>query len=198
MRVLLAVVGVGILCTAFVFHERKSALEHRLGSVASQLADRHVRVHCQGVTGELLDTTAEAGTVRFGADGRPADVTDLKRPICDALRRFPHDVKNGSYACVLEQAGCSHAIFEDVMAVHTLAHESWHLRGNGSEAVTECHALQTTAYAATLLGADPQAAQATATYALLRLYPNMPDEYKESDCVNGGPMDLRPTDPHWP
>src|SRR5258707_3785927 len=112
MRVLPAVIGVGILSTAFVFHERKSALEHRLGSVASQFADRHVRVHCQGVTGELLDTTAEAGTVRFGADGRPADVTDLKRPICEALRRFPHDVKSGSYACVLEQAGCSRAIFE--------------------------------------------------------------------------------------
>jgi hypothetical protein len=198
MRLALAVIVVGILGAAFVYHERRSALEHQLGSVASQLADRHVRVHCQGLTGELLDVTAEAGTVRFDANGDPADVTNLKRPICNALRRFPHDVKSRSYACVLAQADCPHAIFEDVLAVHTLAHESWHLRGNMNESLTECHALQTTAFAATLLGADPQAAQATATYALLRLYPNLPDEYRTFECANGGPMDLRPTDPHWP
>jgi len=111
MRVLLAVIGVGILGTAFVFHERKSALEHRLGGVASQLADRPVRVHCQGLTGELLDATAEAGSVRFDANGNPADVTDLKRPICDALRRFPHDVQSGGYTCVLQQAGCPRGNF---------------------------------------------------------------------------------------
>ena len=198
MRLALAVIVVGILGAAFVYHERRSALEHQLGSVARQLADRHVRVHCQGLTGELLDVTAEAGTVQFDANGDPADVTNLKRPICNALRRFPHDVKSRSYACVLAQADCPRAIFEDVLAVHTLAHESWHLRGNTNESLTECHALQTTAFAATLLGADAQAAQATATYALLRLYPNLPDEYKTFECVNGGSMDLRPTDPHWP
>jgi hypothetical protein len=198
MRIVLVVIGVAILGTAFVYHERRSVLEHRLGSVASVLAERKVHVHCQGLTGELLDATSEAGSVRFDANGKPADVTDLKRAICDALRSFPHDVKSPAYACVLAQAGCPRRIFEDVMAVHTLAHESWHLHGDGSEAITECHALQTTAYAATLLGADPRAAQATAMYALLRFYPNEPDEYRSGACVNGGPMDLRPTDPHWP
>jgi hypothetical protein len=198
MRVALAVIVVGILGTAFVFHERRSALEHRLGSVASQLADRPVHVHCQGIAGALVDVTAEAGTVQFDANGKPADVTNLKRPICDALRRFPHDVKSPAYGCVLAQADCPQSIFEDVVAVHTLAHESWHLRGDGSEAIAECHALQTTALATTLLGGDPQAAQATALYALQRFYPNMPDEYRSAACVDGGPMDLRPTDPHWP
>jgi hypothetical protein len=198
MRIALVVIGVGLLGTAFVFHERGSALQRELGSVASRLAERHVQVPCQGLGGELLDVTAEAGSVQFDANGKPADVTKLKRPICNALRRFPHDVKSPAYACVLAQVDCPRAIFDDVMAVHTLAHESWHLRGNGSESITECHALQTTALAATLLGADEQAALATATYALLRLYPNMPDEYKDPECLNGGPMDLRPTDPHWP
>ncbi len=31
-----------------------------------------------------------------------------------------------------------------------------------------------------------------------RFYPNEPDEYREPDCANGGPLDLRPTDPVWP
>ena len=198
MRLALAVIVVGILGAAFVFHERRSVLEHGLGSVASRLSARPVHVHCQGLTGDLLDATPEAGTVRFDENGKPADVTNLKRAICTALRRFPHDVKSRAYACVLAQADCPPAIFEDVMAVHTLAHESWHLRGNTSESLTECHALQTTAYAATLLGADAEAAEATATYALLRLYPNLPDDYRTFSCGNGGPMDLRPTDPHWP
>jgi hypothetical protein len=35
-------------------------------------------------------------------------------------------------------------------------------------------------------------------YALERLYPNMPDEYREAGCANGGPGDLRPADPIWP
>lgn len=198
MRLALALIAVAILGVAFVFYERRTVLEHELGSVATQLAGRRVHVHCQGLAGALVDVTAEAGTVQFDANGNPADVTNLKRPICNALRRFPHDVKSPAYGCVLAQVDCPQQIFEDVLAVHTLAHESWHLRGNGTESLTECHALQTTAFAATLFGADAQAAQATATYALLRLYPNLPDEYRDPTCTNGGPMDLRPTDPAWP
>ena len=198
MRLVLAFVLVVLLGAAFVFHERRSTLEHSLGSVATQLAGRPVHVHCQGLAGELLDATNEAGTVWFDASGRPADTTSLKRPICEALRRYPHDLRSHAYACVLSGDTCSAAIFEDVLAVHTLAHESWHLRGNQSESLTECHALQTTAFAATLFGADSRTAEATATYALLRLYPNLPDDYRTFECADGGPMDLRPTDPHWP
>ena len=79
-----------------------------------------------------------------------------------------------------------------------LAHETWHLHGIGIEAQTECYALQTTARAAELFGASPAAAQATANYALRSLYPNLPDEYRQGACGNGGPLDLRPTDPNWP
>jgi len=98
------------------------------------------------------------------------------------------------------QAGsdCPSRKFEDILAVHTLAHEVWHLHGISNEAGTECNALQTTAGAAELFGADSQSAQATAVYALHRFYPNLPDEYRRPDCVNGGPLDLRPADPVWP
>jgi hypothetical protein len=85
-----------------------------------------------------------------------------------------------------------------VTSTATLAHEVWHLHGISNEASTECNALQTTARAAELFGADSQSAQATAVYALQRLYPNLPDEYRRPDCVNGGPLDLRPADPVWP
>src|SRR4051794_15515601 len=135
MRLALGLVLAGILGTAFVFHERRSVLQHELGSVATQLAGRPLHVHCQSPAGSVVDVTAEAGTVQFDQNGKPTDVTNLKRPICDALRRFRHDVKSSAYSCVLAQADCSRSIFEDVLAVHTLAHESWHLSGNTSESL---------------------------------------------------------------
>jgi hypothetical protein len=107
-------------------------------------------------------------------------------------------VRSPSYGCVLAGADCPRKIFDDVLAVHTLAHETWHMHGIGNEGLTECYALQTTAKAAMLFGADPTAAQRTADYARARLYPFLPDEYHLVDCNNGGPHDLRPTDPVWP
>jgi hypothetical protein len=198
MRLVLGIVVVAALGAAFAYHEQHSQLEAELGVAATQLAGRTVHVHCQGFTGALLDATAEAGSVQFDANGKPGDTTDLKRPICDALSRFSHDVKSPAYGCVLALTDCPQSIWDDVMAVHTLAHESWHLRGIGSESLTECRALQTTAFAAEIFGADPRAAQATATYALQKFYPNEPDEYRTFECVNGGPLDLRPADPVWP
>ena len=43
--------------------------------------------------------------------------------------------------------------------MHTLAHESFHLRGIQSEAITECYALQNTAFVAERLGIDGATAQ---------------------------------------
>lgn len=198
MRLKLAIAALLVCGVGFVLHERKSALENHLGTIATELGGRHVHVHCQSFAGNLLDVSSEAGSVQFDASGIPSDTTDLKRPICSALSRFPHDVKSPAYACVLANAECPQPIWEDVLAVHTLAHEVWHLHGYGNEAQVECYALQTTARAAELFGADTAAAQATANYAYTRFYPNEPDEYREPDCANGGPLDLRPTDPVWP
>src|SRR3954452_3436587 len=198
MRLTLALIALVVLGVGFVVHHRKAELERHLGDVASKLGDRRVHVHCQGFTASLVDVTSEAGTVQFDASGAPADTTDLKRPICKALKRFPHDAGSAAYGCALRNGECPRRIWEEVLAVHTLAHEVWHLHGIVSEAQTECYALQTTAQAASLLGADRAAAQATADYALAQLYPAMPDEYRETNCVDGGLLDLRAQDPNWP
>ena len=112
----------------FVSTSAASVLERRLGSVATQLAGRHVHVHCQG-------SPATARRHRGGRhravrrDGRPADVTDLKRPICKALAASRTTSRAG-FGCVSRRPIVRTQIFEDVLAVHTLAHESWHLRGD--------------------------------------------------------------------
>ena len=198
MRLKLAIAALLVCGVGFVLHERKSALENHLSTVATELGGRHVRVHCQSFAANLVDVSAEAGSVRFDASGIPSDTTDLKRPICAALKRFPHDVHTAAFGCVLQNTDCSQKIWEDVLAVHTLAHEVWHLHGISDEAKTECYALQTTARAAELFGSDAASAQAAANYAYTRFYPNEPDEYRTAPCGNGGPLDLRPADPVWP
>jgi hypothetical protein len=189
----LVVGGVG-----FVMHERKSAFEGRLGSAATELGSRHVHVHCQSFGGALIDVSTEAGYVEFDASGVPKDFMVLKRPICHALQRFPLEWRTAAFGCVYTLGDCPQSIFEDVIAVHTLAHETWHLHGYIQEARTECNALQTTAQAAVLLGADMRTAQAIAYYVSKKIYPYEPDDYRLADCVNGGPYDLRPADPVWP
>src|SRR6478672_13489235 len=106
MRLMLAIAALSVCGVGFVLHERKSALERHLSQVATELGGRHVHVHCQSFAGNLIDVTAEAGSVRFDASGIPYDTTDLKRPICQALGRYPHDVRSAGYACVLENGDC--------------------------------------------------------------------------------------------
>ena len=55
MRLKLAIVAVALVGAGFIMHERKSALEHHLGQVATELGSRHVRVHCQSFAGNLVD-----------------------------------------------------------------------------------------------------------------------------------------------
>ena len=197
-RLVLAALVIAVAGAAFGWHGRAAARERHLGEVATQLARRPVKVRCQSWVGSLFDVSDETGSVRFDAHGVPADHTDLKRSVCKALQRFPRDWPTPAYGCVVARTDCPPAIREDVLAVKTLAHEVWHLRGYTNEAVTECRGLQTTAQAARLLGADSRTAQATAAYAYTHLYPLLPADYRTTDCRDGGPDDLRPDDPVFP
>lgn len=161
----------------------EAAAEHRAWNrIASELAGRNVGVHCQGFVAAEIDVTAEAGTVQFDAEGRPADHTDLKRDICSALARYSHDSATTAFACVEQDVPCSRRIFADVQAVHTLAHESAHLGGQISESAAECQALRTTSYVAMRLGSDPAQAAAVGHYVYAHLYPNLPEAYHR-DCA---------------
>jgi hypothetical protein len=192
----------GIVCCATVFVGWRSyesrALEHRLGGIASEIAGRDVRVHCQGVVGAALDVTGESGSVMFGPEGRPADVTDLKRDACKRLDRYTHEHGGAMFACTTNRTRCGLDILKSLHALQTLAHESWHLEGERNEAVTECYALQTTAQVAERLGATRAEGEAAARAVYAQLYPHMPVEYQTSDCRDGGALDLRLDSSVWP
>jgi hypothetical protein len=196
----LALVATLALLLVFVAlrHHRAEAAENRLAEIASEIAGRDVNVRCQGTFAAALDISAEAGSVRFDAAGRPSDTTDLKRGTCSALARFPRERLRPEFACLARGAPCSDDVIRSAWSVQTLAHEAWHLAGELDEARTQCFGLQTTAHVAVRLGADPAQAQALAAYVYARLYPRMPAEYQSGQCHDGGALDLRPETAVWP
>lgn len=192
---MLLAAGGGLL---LVSRHNAHAAEARFADVAAEIARRDVRIRCQGVIGDALDVGAEAGSVQFDTDGRPADTAELKRGVCTSLRSFAEDVADPEFGCVALDRRCPRPVLRSMWAVHTLAHEAWHLAGEQNEAVAECYALQTTAWASERLGASPVEGQAIARYVAAHMYPDMPAAYRSADCRDGGPLDLRPESAVWP
>jgi len=160
--------------------------EHRLAAIASEIADRHVDVHCPGLLARLADVSSHAGTVFFDEHGRPAGFTDLDEETCSELNRFAEGkTRSGEQAAVAR-------------ALHVLAHESSHLAGVRDEAAADCYGLQRTAFVAESLGADPAEAQRLARLALAERAVTAPTDYRSSECHDGGALDLDPASPVWP
>jgi len=196
---LVVLVLVAALAGLFLFQKHsKAAEESRLAVIASEIARRPVTIHCQGAVGEALDVSAEAGSVEFDAAGRPADVADVKRKVCQRLQDFPKARTSAKFGCLDTPSRCDASVVNDAIALDVLAHESWHLEGNQNEAVTECYAEQTVGFVATRLGSDDVQARGLARLVHLLVYPRMPDGYRSAECRDGGLLDLRRGSSAWP
>lgn len=178
---LIAVLG------AFVWskHEDRIREQDALARIASELAGRPVGVHCPSFFGGLVDVRGEAGRVRFDAEGHPANHTDLSPDTCDELRRLKHV----DFSC-LDRRACGYSQFEAGWAAHTVAHEAFHLRGFQDEGVTECYAMQNTAFVAERLGVEPRLARELQQWIYDKGFRNQPDDYQSPLCYRGGPLDL--------
>ena len=173
--------------------------ERRLSAIASRIAGRDVRVACPGPVGRLFGWDIVEGSVRFGADGRPADETKIRERSCAELDALAEGRRRDVLDCTVRaRIACGHHGRETVMAVDVLAHESWHLRGVKDEAVTECRALQTIAWTAQQLGATAEQGRALALAQYAGAYREMPDSYRSGRCSDGGELDLRPEDDRFP
>jgi hypothetical protein len=182
---LLLVVG-ALAALGFARHEARIREQDSLAVIASGLAGRDVGVHCPSSLAALVDTHGEAGRVQLDASGRPADHTDLAPDTCKALRHI--DLVD--FTCIARKA-CGFREFKAAWAAHTLAHESFHLRGFEDEGVTECYALQNTAFVAERLGVATSLARQVQAWVYEKGYPNEPSEYHSAQCYDGGPLDLR-------
>jgi hypothetical protein len=185
LAALLLVVG-ALAAVGFARHEDRIRQQDQLAEVASALAGRDVGVHCPSFLRGLLDTHGEAGRVQFDESGRPADHTDLSPETCKALRHLDRV----DFTCTARRS-CGYRQFRAAWAAHTLAHESFHLRGYSDEGVTECYALQNTAFVAERLGVPSDVARQVQKWVYERGYQNAPQDYRSSKCYDGGPLDLR-------
>jgi hypothetical protein len=183
----LLVVAAALTALGFARREERLREQDRLAAVASDLAGRKVGVRCPGFLSGLVDTHAEAGRVQFDESGRPGDHTELSPQTCKALRHLDRI----DFACI-DRGDCGYGEFKAGWAAHTLAHEAFHLRGFQDEGVTECYALQNTAFVAERLGVPTDEARKLQAWLFVKGYPNEPEEYHSAQCYDGGPLDLRP------
>jgi hypothetical protein len=195
VRLIAAFLIVAAALTAFGFARREDRLreQDRLSEVASDLAGRRVGVRCPSFLAGLVDTRGEAGRVQFDENGRPEDHTDLSPQTCKALRHLDRV----DFACVA-RGDCGYEEFKAGWAAHTLAHEAFHLRGFQDEGITECYALQNTAFVAERLGVPTEQARNLQAWLFVKGYPNEPADYHSPQCYGGGPLDLRPQQAQFP
>ncbi|MFL5944560.1 MAG: hypothetical protein ACJ74D_06885 [Gaiellaceae bacterium] len=192
LAALLLIVG-ALSALGFARHEQRVREQDHLAAIASDLAGRTVAVRCPGFLSSLVRVRTEGGYVKFDANGNPEDNTVLSPETCKALRH----PERADFACI-DRGDCTFKEFKVGWALHTLAHESFHLRGVAEEAVAECYSLQNIAFVAERLGLDTATAGRVQKWVYLKGYPNEPDEYRSEECRDGGEFDLRPRSPEFP
>ena len=194
---LLIAAAAGIAMYFLVLRPDMGKTEETLGALASQIAGRPVSVKCQGVIKEAVDVSAAEGEVLF-ENGEPTDVAELKRGICIELADFPKTLEDERYRCLASSDACPKEIIKRVVAVHTLTHEAWHLRGVQDERVTECYAMQTSEIVARRLGASQALARAMAVYYANERYTRLSSSYQSPFCRDGSRYDLNRGSRVWP
>ena len=83
-------------------------------------------------------------------------------------------------------------------AVHVLSHESVHLHGFYDEELTDCAAIQITAWVAMALGADEAFARSLAREYWTDFHLPRTGAYQSVACHDGGSLDLFPDRSGWP
>jgi hypothetical protein len=189
----LLVIAAALTAAGFARHEDRLRQQDRLAEIASDLAGHRVDVRCPSFLSSLVDTGGEAGRVQFDESGRPAGHTDLAPQTCKSLRHLEHV----DFTCI-SRGDCGYDEFKAGWAAHTLAHEAFHLRGFQDEGVTECYALQNTAFVAERLGVSTGEARDLQAWLFVKGYPNEPEDYHSPQCYDGGPLDLRPQSTNFP
>ena len=174
-------------------HRPATALERRLGDVATLVARRPVQVRCEDFSdGKTLEPK---GVVEFNHRG-PADFARIRPDVCTRLLQFIRS-PGGAAACVASRSCQDSSVFWSAQALTVLAHESVHLRGVRNEAVTQCYAMQDVPRLARALGASPEDGRALAAVEYAVDYPHMPPAYRSRECHPGGALDLTPGSGWW-
>ena len=156
--------------------ERRAEAVARFSAEASLVAEKPVSIRCDEARDYVGAVQHADGVATLGGD-----LAILTPEICHDLYRLAFDGE-----VIGSRTG---------RAIAVLAHESWHLRGVGDEATTECYALQSGVQLGRRLGLDEgrarQLMRQQLTENALRGAESI--EYRvTSDCRDGGRLDLDP------
>jgi len=183
VRAIVVALLVGVPGWGLLTHLDRRGNERRLAAIASEIAGRPVEVHCPGaIARRLLTYDIVEGSVRFDAQGRPADDTDLRARTCAELDALAEGRRDAVLACVAVHGACGVAADQLAWAVDTVTHEAFHLAGIMDEADTECHAIKAMAGTAVRLGASPAEGSALAAHHFTVNYPTEPERYRTPLC----------------
>jgi hypothetical protein len=207
VRVVATVLAVPVLLLVWQWWGDTST-ERRLSPIASEIAGRDVHVDCQTLWGALIDTQPRHGEVMFDGAGIPKPRIFLTHDTCKRLERFAGKSHHGALDCLVDVDWsrptpltfgdpCYEKASNTVYAILILAHEAYHTAGVQNEAVANCYATQSMAYAAVALGSSPTEAQYVAI-AMDHLLPLQQGPYQTNDCRRGSDLDLHPETPDFP
>jgi hypothetical protein len=162
--------------------ETRAQAQDRFSAEASRIAGKPVRIRCDE-SGEYVGAVQHAdGIAQVGGD-----LAYLTPERCLDLYRlaFEDEVTSSQTA----------------RAVAVLAHEAWHLRGEGNEGRTECYALQSGVELGRRLGLGDDEARRLMAQQLAENSGRgvATAEYRvPPECRDGGSLDLDPTSSRFP
>jgi hypothetical protein len=183
----LAIIAVPLVVFGYTERQWVSA-EKTFSAVARSVEPVSPGVHCQRLGESFTYGGGELGHVDFDEDGIPRGPAWISYGTCQDLAAYWRSDHKNKTSPPLEQ----------VIAVHVLSHESYHLVGISSESVAECDAMQRDARTAQQLGATPEQGRLLALIYWTKVYPDMAPDYTTRDCVAGGKLDKTPADKVWP
>jgi len=194
---ILAVVLAFVAFQAWWF-QRQTATETRLERVASGIAGHPVDVYCPSLWKRLLDVSSFKGEAYLDANGEGTHAT-LAHDVCATFAELPERGFPDLECLERGDTVCDGWRLDVALAVHVLAHESWHLAGVTDESITECYAVQTDARVAREFGASPTAAEQLAAFHLERgPTASLPQYRISTDCSPATRLDLAPATDAWP
>lgn len=146
---------------------------------------RPVSVHCN----TLLDTMFDRHSLAAAHANPETGEIVFQKPWCELLRDYLDDPEDADE--------------RELASLNLFTHEAMHIRGEMSEPVTECQAVQRNHLAARLLGVPEALAEEHAVryfrevYALREQYGAFAAQYHSTECRPGGALDERLAGAVW-
>lgn len=173
----------------------KSRIDPLYGEAASAAAGKEVEVRCWArpewkrlLVEEKIFTRGRVDEQVLGFASAGGARVNLSPPVCEQLDALTYEE-----ARVEDEE----ERFHQAVALIVLAHEARHAAGIADEPTAECEGIQLARRAASRLGIEEAYARRLVDL-YWSAYPDLPREYRSTECRAGGELDLDKGSPEFP